>query len=374
MAEGRIYLVVSTDLVIDQRVHRTALTLMETGLQPVLVGRLLPGSQEVSGRPYAVKRLHLFFRKGFLFYACFNVRLFWFLIFRRIHILVANDLDTLPACHLVSRLKRVALVFDSHEFFTEVPELMSRRFVRGVWKWIEGKLLPSVRFSYTVSEPIAEAYKSKYGISMAIVRNLPIREGREAIRPDLLECYPKQVIIYQGTLNMGRGLELMIRAMQYLEDYQFRIFGTGPLLGELVAMRDQLNIVDRVEFMGRIPFDELRAHTRQASLGVSLEVDIGLNYYHALPNKLFDYIQAQVPVLVSDLPGMRSVVEEFRIGEVIESREPERLAKQIQRMMSEHEQRMKWKKSLRHAAGELCWENEAGRLKDVYRAAGLVFP
>jgi len=133
-------------------------------------------------------------------------------------------------------------------------------------------------------------------------------------------------------------------------------------------------VADRVELMGRIPFCELRMHTRQASLGVSLEEKMGLSYYHALPNKLFDYIHARVPVLVSDLPGMRSVVEDYRIGEILESREPGMMAQQVKRMMSDQLQRMKWKKSLRQAAGELCWEKEAGKLKDVYRTAGLVFP
>jgi glycosyltransferase involved in cell wall biosynthesis len=374
MAEGKIYLVVSTDLVIDQRVHRTAVTLRETGIKPVLIGRALPGSEKVTDRPYAVKRLRLLFRSGFLFYACFNARLFCFLIFRKIRLLAANDLDTLPACYLVSRIKRVALVFDSHEFFTEVPELIDRRFVRSVWIWIEGKLLPRLRYSYTVSEPISQAYGEKYGTSMAVIRNLPIRYRREARRPDLLDCNPQQVIIYQGTLNLGRGLELMIRAMQYLEKFHFRVIGSGPLQEELVSLCKELGLDDRVEFMGRIPFSELRPHTRQASLGISLEEDMGLNYHHALPNRLFDYIQAQVPVLVSDLPGMRSVVQEYGVGEVLESREPGALAKQVQRMMSDHEQRMRWRKSLRQAASELCWENEAEKLKDVYRRAGLPFP
>jgi glycosyltransferase involved in cell wall biosynthesis len=350
------------------------MTLMETGIKPVLVGRTLPGSEKVTDRPYAVKRLRLLFRSGFLFYACFNARLFFFLIFRKIRLLTANDLDTLPACYLVSRIKRVTLVFDSHEFFTEVPELVDRRFVRSVWIWIEGKLLPRLRYSYTVSESIAQAYRIKYGISMAVIRNLPIRERREARRPDLLECNPQQVIIYQGTLNLGRGLELMIRAMQYLEQYHFRVLGSGPLREELASLCKELGLGDRVEFTGRIPFSELRPHTRQASLGISLEEDMGLNYHHALPNRLFDYIQARVPVLVSDLPGMRSIVQEFGVGEVLESREPGALAKQVVRMMSDHEQRMKWKKSLRQAASELCWENEAKKLKDVYRRAGLPFP
>jgi glycosyltransferase involved in cell wall biosynthesis len=173
---------------------------------------------------------------------------------------------------------------------------------------------------------------------------------------------------------MGRGLEGMILAMKHLEKFNFFIFGAGPREKELKSLAKDLNLEERVSFMGCIPFDKLRAYTRQASLGISLEENLGLNYYYSLPNKLFDYIQAQVPVLVSDFPEMRSVVKNHGIGEVLENPEPPALAKQIKRMMQDQEQRMVWKKNLRKAAGELCWEMEADRLKDVFINAGLTFP
>ena len=372
--KGKTYIVVTNDLEMDQRIHRTALTLMEAGIQPVLVGRLLPGSRKITDRPYGVKRLRLLFRKGFFFYACYNFRLFLFLLVRRTDLLVANDLDTLPACWLVSRLKGTRLVYDSHEYFTELPELVGRDFIRGIWTWIERKTLPGIKHSYTVCGSISRAYHEKYGISMAVVRNLPLEEKMEARRPDLLFCNPKRVIIYQGTLNVGRGLEQMIQAMQYLENFRFKIFGAGPTQDELQALRDHMGLMERVEFMGRIPFRELKHHTRQASLGISLEDNIGLNYYYALPNKLFDYIQARIPVLVSDLPEMRAVVEAYDIGEILTSRDPEKLAVQVDTMMSDQERRMVWKKNLSRAAGELSWEKEVDQLRDVYRGAGLTFP
>jgi glycosyltransferase involved in cell wall biosynthesis len=374
MSEGKIYIAVNGDLVIDQRVHRTAMTLMESGTQVVLLGRKPLQGLAIKERPYRITRFTLLFQKGVLLYACFNIRLLCFLIFRNIRILVSNDLDTLPACFIASRLKRIPLVYDSHEFFTELPELVGRRFVRGVWKLIEKLTLPGVKYSYTVSNSIAEEYKKRYGISMEVVRNFPVLEGRESRRPDLLDCDPKQVIIYQGALNKGRGLELMIHAMQYMKGFHFRVFGTGPLEKTLQNLSHQIGVTDRVEFMGRIPFDELMFQTRQASLGISLEENMGLSYHYALPNKLFDYIQAQIPVLVSDLPEMSSIIKHYEVGEVLSVREPELLAKQIEIMMSDHEQRMVWKKNARKAAGELSWEKEVYKLKDIFRQAGLTFP
>jgi len=374
MDNGKIYLAANNDLVIDHRLHRTAITLMETGLNPVLLGRKSCRKEEFPERPYQVKRLRMLFRKGFLLYACVNTRLFSYLLFRKMHMLVSNDLDTLPACFLISRLKGVRLVYDSHEFFTEVPELEGRRFVRTVWKGIEKKLLPRVSYSYTVSESIAKAYQNRYGIKMSVIRNLPMKDRREARRPDLLECNPRSVIIYQGALNMGRGLESMVKAMQYLEHILFQIYGSGPMEKYLKSLVTRLNLDDRVEFMGRVPFDELRQHTRQASLGISIEENLGLNYYYSLPNKLFDYIQAGVPVLVSNLPEMRAIVDRYGVGEVLENHEPVILADQVRRMMEDQLKRMEWKKNLKMAAEELCWEDEAEKLRDVFREAGLTFP
>ena len=370
----RIYITVTNDLVVDQRAHRTAMTLLETGAKPVLVGFKRPGSQEVRDRPYEIIRLLPVFQRGFLFYACVNLRLFFFLLFRRSGMLVSNDLDTLPAVSLAAWIRGIPLVYDSHEYFSELPELVDRRFVRSIWKGFEKALLPRIHYGYTVCQSISQAYQAEYGIRLAVVRNLPVASGQDPDIDQQGESHRPDLIIYQGAINMGRGLETMIRAMTYLDQYRFQIFGEGTITNDLVRLRDSLSLGDRVEFMGRIPFGELRMFTRRAALGISLEENIGLNYYYALPNKLFDYIQAQIPVLVSDLPEMRRIVKDYGIGQVVRDRDPEQLARQVGEMMSSGELRREWKENLRIAAGELSWENEVDKLRDVYRDAGLIFP
>lgn len=374
MEDQKVYISVTNDLLIDQRVHRTAMTLLESGAKPVLVGFRRPGSQVIPERPYRTCRLRPVFQKGFLFYASVNLRLFFFLLSRRSDILVSNDLDTLPAVFLAARIKSVPLVFDSHEYFTELPELADRRFVRRIWKGFEKKLLPKIQYGYTVCQSISNAYQDKYGIRLAVVRNLPMASGEETGIHGQEEDRMQDLIIYQGALNMGRGLETMIMAMKYLDKYRLQIFGEGTITKDLVRLRDSLSLGSRVEFMGRVPFNELRTYTRRAALGISLEENIGLNYYYALPNKLFDYIHAQVPVLVSDLPEMRRIVTDYEIGQLVRDRDPESFARQVEEMMSSEELRKKWMKNLCFAAVELCWEKEADKLRDVYRAVGLTFP
>jgi glycosyltransferase involved in cell wall biosynthesis len=368
----RVYLVVINDLVADQRAHRVAQTLRECGAQVILIGRRFHDSRPVDDREYRTKRFRFLFNRGFLFYTCFNIRLFGWLLFREKGIFVSNDLDTLPACWLASKIRGLPLVYDSHEYFTEVPELIGRKFVRNFWLKIEKNLVPGLKYAYTVSEPIAEEYRKAYNVNFHVIRNLPYRSQHPVRHPDLLQSDPIPAIIYQGSLNPGRGLESAILAMKHLEKYRFQIFGDGPFRGNLEKLVRDNNLTDRILFMGRIPFSELQSYTGQASLGISLEENLGKNYYYSLPNKLFDYIQARIPVLVSGLPEMRKIVEEYNVGVVTDSHEPVTLARIIEQMIDDEEKRITWKKNLQIAADELCWENEKGKIIEIYMQAGLI--
>jgi glycosyltransferase involved in cell wall biosynthesis len=121
-----------------------------------------------------------------------------------------------------------------------------------------------------------------------------------------------------------------------------------------------------------MPLDELHQYTVQAELGMSLEENLGLNYYYALPNKLFDYIQAGVPVVVSDFPEMAKVVRDYNIGMAVNDRNPENFAAILNEMLTNEELRSTWKHNLVNASNELCWEREKDVLIDIYRRAGLL--
>ncbi len=114
--------------------------------------------------PFRIKRFRMIFKKGFLFYKWFNIRLFIYLLFSKSDLLVANDLDTLLPNYLVSRLKKIPLVYDSHEYFTGVPELRDRPLVRRVWKIIEKYILPKLTYVITVSDSIADLYTDEYNV------------------------------------------------------------------------------------------------------------------------------------------------------------------------------------------------------------------
>lgn len=355
----RIIVSVTSDLSTDQRVQRVCQTLFQQGYDVCLVGRKLNNSLEFKAS-YKFRRLQLVFNKKFLFYAEFNIRLFFLLLFKKTDILISNDLDTLPANYFVFKLKRCKLIFDSHEYFPETPEVYQRKFVKKFWQGIEGLFIKGLNGYYTVSQSVANIYKDKYGLDFYVIRNLPFRNNQGG-NPE----NEGQFIIYQGSVNIGRGIDLAIEAMQYLNNFQLLIAGDGPELEHLKDLVGDLKLYQRVKFTGKLLPADLQKLTRAASIGISLEENMGESYMASLPNKLFDYIQAEVPVLVSDLPEVKAVVEKYGIGEVLKERTAEHLAYIFQRMMTDLSQRAVWEQNLKVAASELCWENESEKLLNL---------
>jgi len=362
----KIYISVTNDIVTDQRVNKIALSLQKLRVEIVIVGRKIKRKVKITGKPDKHNLLRLIFNKGPLFYAEYNIRLFFFLLFKKVDILVANDLDTLLANYLVSRIRKKRLVYDSHEYFTEVPELVGRDFVKWVWSGIEKRILPKIKYSYTVCESIAKIYSEKYNINMHVVRNFPLYI-RDLPRPGInIRQANKKIIIYQGALNLARGLELAIQAMKYIDNAKLIIVGDGDITTDLQQLTDKCKLHNKVFFYGRMPYNKLMAYTAQADFGISLEEKMGLNYYYALPNKLFDYIQARIPVLVSDFPEMAKIVNDYGIGLTVNTSDPVQLASVFKEMTENQNKRKLWKKNLEKAAAKLCWEKEEKRLLKIY--------
>ncbi len=360
----RIILSVTNDLGFDQRVHRIATTLINNKAKVTLVGRLLPDSLPLQ-RNYNTYRMRLLFKKGPLFYAEYNIRLFFYLLFARVDILVSNDLDTLLANYLVSIIRRKVLVYDAHEYFTEVPELIGRNLVKKIWKKIEQLFLPQIKYSYTVCQSIADVYNRQYDINMKVVRNLPMRFSEVNLNFCFTDIPITAFVIYQGSINLGRGLELLVDSFEYINEIKCVIVGEGDVLDVLKKRVIIKKLEDKIIFTGKLPYHNLKTITPRAAIGISIEENLGMNYYYALPNKLFDYIQAGIPVLVSDFPEMRGIVYGYSIGEILRSREPKELAKQIDSMIKA-DTKVLWKQNLAKAAEELCWEKEEEILLKIY--------
>lgn len=365
----RIIVSVTNDLTSDKRVDRVCTTLIKMGFDVLLIGRQRPDSLPLKPRSYQTKRMSLFFEKGSKFYAEYNLRLFFFLIFRKAHVLLSNDLDTLLANYLASKVKRVSLVHDCHEYFRGVPELNGRPFPSRIWKHIEDWIFPKLKAVYAVNESIANIYKNEYGGKIDVIRNVPFEFLGKIQKNHSLLPVPQdaKIILYQGSVNVDRGLEEAIAAMKFVKtNVRLVIVGNGDVWMKLKQLSVQEKVTGKVIFTGEIPFQDLFQYTQLADIGLSIEKDVSINYHYCLPNKFLDYIQARVPVLISPLPEMQAIVEKYAIGEIIENHDPETLAGKFDSMLSDEDKLLFYKSNLEKAAADLCWEKEEQILVNIF--------
>jgi glycosyltransferase involved in cell wall biosynthesis len=356
----RIIVSVTNDLYTDQRVSKVCNSLDNAGYDILLIGRKLKNSKQLN-RNYKTKRIKLLFNKSALFYIEYNIRLFFILLFSKKDILLSNDLDTLLANYLVRFFQNKKLVYDSHELFSEIPEIIHRPFVKKCWTNLEKWILPKLQNNYTVCNSIANYYNDKYKTNFETIINLPNKKNSK-LGEFPFNITNKKIIIYQGAVNIGRGLELMLETMKYLNNSVFIIIGDGDILSNLKKEVAEKKLNDKVYFLGKVSPTKLQTLTPLANLGLSIEEDLGLNYRFALPNKIFDYIQAEVPILVSDLPEMRKVVLDYNVGSIIENRNPKKLANQIEKILEKD-----FLTKLQIAKSELIWENQEEKLLSIFK-------
>ena len=362
---------VINDLSTDQRVHKVCSTLEKLGFDVTLVGRKQRTSLPLSDRSYKTKRMFLFFEKGLFFYAEFQFRLFLYLLFHKAAVLVSNDLDTLWPNYKISKLKSTHLVYDTHELFCEVPELQNNPNKKSIWKNIERKIFSKLKYVFTVNDSIAKIYSEEYNVDVKVVRNIPLLSNQATIenvsKEQLGIPTNKKIIVLQGAgINIDRGGEEAVQAMQYVENAILLIIGSGDVMDVLKKMVVDLKLDNKVKFIGKVPFQKLLQYTRHADLGLTLDKETNINYKYSLPNKLFDYIHAGVPVLSSGLIEIKKIINEYAIGDCITSHEPKHIAEKMNAILLDENKLQLWKKNTKIASEKLNWENEEKQLIEVY--------
>ncbi|GIV31165.1 MAG: hypothetical protein KatS3mg029_0516 [Saprospiraceae bacterium] len=361
----KLVFTVTTDLSCDQRMQRICTTLQGAGFSVTLIGREL-GTSDLPQMPYEQIRLPVRFAKGKLAYLEYNLRLFFLLSRLRWDAICAVDLDTLLPAFLVSKWKAKPLVFDAHEHFTEVPELLNRPLTRYAWRLLASTLIPRIRYAYTVGEALARELKSIYGTDFEVFRNLPLREGVEP-NDHRVEKPPIFTVIYQGALNVGRGLEVAIDTIAAMQDIQLWICGEGDLSQLLRQRAEKLGAGERIRFWGRLSPDVLRSLTRRAHAGLNLLDPSSKSYYLSFANKAMDYIQAGIPAVCMDFPEYRHIHQAYGVFALLDELCPKKLRAVLERWKMQGEEYQTLVHNCQKAADELVWENEASRLVEFYK-------
>lgn len=375
MAKRKIIFTVTNDLTYDQRMQRICTSLANVNYEVLLVGRKLATSKELPTFAFQTKRIRCFFNKGATFYAEYNLRLFFFLLVNRFDAICSIDLDTILPGFYVAKWREKVHVYDAHEYFTEVPELVERPKIKAVWERIANLTIPNIKYAYTVGQGLQKIFTKRYGTSFGLIRNVPFAiqkpipntEIQSIISKYKIPTTTKKVILYQGALNDGRGIEEAIRAMKSIDNAILWLAGEGDLSKDLRQLTHELNLHHKVVFLGFVLPQDLKAITQLADIGLNLLKNKGLNYYYSLANKCFDYIQAEKPALHRNFPEYQAINEQFEIGILLNDLETTSITFALKELLDNHEMYEKLQANCRKAKTVYTWENESRKLIEFYK-------
>ncbi len=356
----KLVFTVTNDLTYDQRMARICSSLAHYGYEVTLIGRKTNDSVPLQKTSYTRIRLRCIFNKGFLFYAEYNVRLFFHLLFAPADGFCAIDLDTILPVFFVSVLRRKKRVYDAHELFCEMKEIASRPFVYKIWKFIERFTVPRFKTGYTVNQVIADEFHRIYGVSYGVVRNAP--RLSDTYQQNNSDGY----VIYQGAVNEGRSFETLIPAFRRI-NRKLLICGEGNFLKQAKQITQDSGVTDKVVFAGKIDPAVLKTYTAGASVGVTLFDAAGLSNYYSLANRFFDYMHAGVPQLCVNYPVYREIIERFPFALLIDNLDSDNIADNINLLLNDRDLYNQMHKACLLAREQLNWQTEEKTLVNVYQ-------
>jgi len=339
---------------------RICSSLADEGYDVLLIGRTKKDSLPLSSQNFRQHRINCFFEKGKMFYAEYNIRLFFYLVFQKMNVVCAIDLDTILPVYYVSRLKKITRVYDAHELFCEMKEIASRPLIHRAWKWIERHTVPHFNHGYTVNQPIADEFKKMYGVNYSVIRSIARFDG------SLQAAEKKDYILYQGAVNEGRSFETLIPAMKWI-DYRLVICGDGNFMKQAKELAKQHQVEQRVVFKGMLQPSELLHYTAQARLGITLFEKGALSNYYSLANRFFDYIHSAVPQLCVNYPVYREMNNQHEVAVLIDDLSAENIAAQINSILNDEQRWTLLHQNCKKASQEWNWQEEEKKLLNFYR-------
>lgn len=342
--------------------HRIAGALSKAGYNVLLIGRKHTNSYNLLRQTFDQKRLFCFFSKGPLFYAEYNIRLFLTLLFLRADIVCAIDLDTILPVYFATAIKHQKRVYDAHELFTEMKEIVTRPATQKIWLAIERFAVPKFRPGYTVNDFIAGELTKRYGVQYAVIRNLPYRKFAATAEPGR-----ERFLLCQGAVNEGRSFETLIPAMKEV-DARLVIIGTGNFFSQAKQLISLHALQHKIELRGDMIPDDLRLFTPKAYIGITLFEETGLNQYYSLANRFFDYIMAGIPQLCVNFPEYAAINKRWPAAYLLNATDAATIAGALNNLLADDVLYQNLRIHCLEARETLNWENEEQELLSFYKA------
>ncbi len=337
--------------------QRICSSLQQNGYSVKLIGVKRKKSIQLTQQIFSQKRISIVFEKGFLFYAEYNLKLFFYLLFCKMDAICAIDLDTIIPCYFASFFKRKKRVYDAHELFTELNEVVSNKKVKYFWNKVESFAVPKFQQGYTVNQFIKNEFERRYKVQYEIVRNLP---NQELPIHQIIKSSNYQ-IIYQGAVNYGRGFEQLIPAMKNV-NAELHIYGIGNFYEQVKLLIKENQLEDKIKLFGATLPSELKTITPSARLGITIFEAKGLNQYYSLANRFFDYIMAGIPQICVAYPEYKIINDEFNIALLVDDIMPKTLANAINTLLTDDDLYNKLKSNCIAARLQLNWQKEEIKL------------
>lgn len=355
----------------ERRIQNQAMSAHAAGnrIWVLAIGRPDEDKQDITNT-YSLWRFRTrFYRGGPLKFINFNIKVFFFLLFKHLEIIHCHDLWALPAAALITLLKNCQLVYDAHEFYDGLEIFSRKKSQKKIWMFMENLCINQVAVLLTVSEPLAQLYIKKYkNLKQAeVIRNLPLTDPIEnAALPLNWPVTDKKIILYQGHFRPGRGLEFLIEALSFISGAHLVLIGGGELRPTLEDTIEKMGLEKQVTILSYIPTDQLIRTSSNADLGVVLFEPTSINYRYALPNKFFEYIMAGIPVLTSNIPTFQEYVDKYDIGLTVNPHDVTAIADTIKLMLSDEARLAQWRQNVHKASQLLNWEQEAKKMNQIY--------
>ena len=280
----------------------------------------------------------------------------------------AHSLGTLPIALVLAKIWTAKCVYDAHELETEVEGLHGK--MQRVARWLEKRLISKPDLIIVVSESIADWYQQTYAIKRpVVVLNSPVLKPSvtsNILREKLAIDDAKRIVIYQGFLTTGRGVELTLQAFKdpaIAPKLALVFMGYGPL-DHMIREAQKTN--DSIYLLPAVPPDDVMIHTASADIGLALIANTCLSYYLCMPNKLFEYSMVGLPVIASDMKEMANFVQKHGLGRVLEDYTSSSLVKELNLLASTDAKTMQ--KNSSAIISQFSWEAQEVKLLDAYQA------
>lgn len=361
---GKSFLVtVTNDLNQDQRMHRICKAISDEGHQVTLLGRKKPSSSALLDQPFAQKRLKCFFTKGIFFYLEYNIRMLLYALRMKPDVIYSVDLDTLLGGGLANRFLKSKQIHDAHEYFVEVPELEGQRIKKWIWNKVGKKFIPGCDLCFSVNQELADILTKLYNQKFHVVRSVPFLSQSEKVKKQTNQPI---AVLYQGVLNKGRGLEEAIQAVHNMNrNIILKIAGEGDLSKDLRQLAEQLQVGDKVKFLGWLTPDKLRQETSKADIGLNLLSASSLNYEYSLANKFFDYIHASIPSVNMNFPVYQRICNEDPVGICIDDLDQKSIQEALLSLIDNPEKIERIQKACEIAKTKYNWQIESKVLTNL---------